>query len=236
MGRGSDRRPPFSRPHAQSLERTIRVFTRRYFYVLTKPSIAIFAQEMEEAEWNLVWVQLFGWMTVLGILGLLTILIASFVLGIIGRFDVTILSSILGLTFFLALFIPLLLFVSTVLTYLTARALGGRGTLLAQSYTSLLFQIPLSTIVSVVTLIPTVGIFLGALFGFGAFIYGLVLQIFVVVAVQRVEARTAITAVFFPALIGLLLACCLIALILANFSSTTMIPKPFLDFYQFSLL
>ncbi len=86
--------------------------------------------------------------------------------------------------------------------------------MLAQSYTSLLFQIPLSTIVSVVTLIPTVGIFLGALFGFGAFIYGLVLQIFVVVAVHRVEGRTAITAVFLPALIGLLLACCLIAFVL----------------------
>lgn len=224
MTRGSDRRSPFSRPHAQSLERTIRAFTRRYFYVLTKPSIAIFAQEMEEAEWNLVWIQLFGWMTVLGILGLLTLLITSFVLGITGRLDITTLSSILSLTFFLALFIPLLLFVDTVLTYLTARALGGRGTLLAQSYTSLLFQIPLSTIVSVVTLIPTVGIYLGALLGCGAFIYGLVLQMFVVVAVHRVEARTAITAVFLPALIGLLLACCLIAFVLAPFATAMAMP------------
>jgi hypothetical protein len=54
-------------------------------------------------------------------------------------------------------------------------------------------------------LIPIAGILLGTFFAFGAFIYGMVLQIYAVIAVHRVDVRTAVAAVFIPATITLVL-------------------------------
>jgi len=198
-------KPPPGRQRLHTLEEVLRALPRQYIKVLSGPSIGTFSEEMGRATWSLVGVQILGWMTFLGICGLLIILIKTLVLGLTGSLDLIGLGSTFGLTLLLALFIPMLLLVDTVLVYLLARSFGGRGTLAVQSYTCLLFQIPLSTIGSLLTFIPTVGILLGIVFGFGAFIYGMLLQIFAVIAVHRLDVRTAVVTIFIPALITLTL-------------------------------
>lgn len=188
-----------------SIEAIVRILPRQYLRVLSKPSVATFAQELGNAGWDIVYVQLLGWIIVFALLALLVILIASLVLGIVGNLNFTVLATTFGLIISLALFIPTLLLIGTALTHLIARAFGGHGTFLVQLYASLLFQIPLSAIASLLMLIPTVGILLGILFAFGAFIYGMVLQVYAVMAVHRVDARTAVAAVFIPATIALIL-------------------------------
>jgi len=188
-----------------SIEAIVRILPRQYLRVLSKPSVATFAQELGNAGWGTVYVQLLGWIIVFAMLGLLVVLIASLVLGIMGNLNFSLLGPTFSLIISLALFVPTLLLIGTALTHLIARAFGGQGTFLVQLYASLLFQIPLSAIASLLMLIPTAGILLGVLFAFGAFIYGMVLQIYAVIAVQRVDARTAVAAVFIPATIALIL-------------------------------
>jgi hypothetical protein len=188
-----------------SIEAIVRILPRQYLRVLSKPSVATFAQELGNAGWGIVYVQLLGWIVAFALLGLLVILIASLVLGIVGNLNFTVLATTFGLIISLALFIPTLLLIGTVLTHLIARAFGGHGTFLVQLYASLLFQMPLSAIASLLMLIPTAGILLGIVFAFGAFIYGMVLQLYAVIAVHRLNARTAVAAVFIPATIALIL-------------------------------
>ncbi len=192
---------------SQSLENIFRALPRRYIKVLSKPSVAAFSAEASQAEWHLVGIHILGWMTMLVIFGLLTVFIRALVLGLTGSLDfISGLGFTFGLTLVLALFIPTFLLVDAILTYLMARAFGGRGTLSAQAYTSLLFQIPLSTIGCLLAFIPSVGILLGTLFGFGAFIYSMMLQVFATMAVHRLDARTATATVFIAAVVVLLLA------------------------------
>jgi len=213
-------RPPPGRQGPYTLEEIVRVLPRQYVKVLSRPSIAAFTEEMGKATWRLVWVQILGWMTILVICGLLILLIRALILIFTASLDLVGLGSTFGLTLLLALIIPTLLLINTVLVYLLARAFGGRGTLDVQSYTCLLFQIPLSTMVSILSFIPTIGIVLGIFFGFGAFLYGLLLQIFAVIAVHRLDARTAVAAVFISAVITLLL----ISLLIAAVSATIGLP------------
>jgi hypothetical protein len=206
-------RPPPDIQGPYTLEEIMRVLPRQYIKVLSRPSIAAFTEEMSKATWRLVWVQLLGWMTLLVICGLLILLIRALFLIFTASFDLVGLASTFALTLLLALIIPMLLLVNTVLVYLLARAFGGRGTLGVQSYTCLLFQIALSALVSILSFIPTIGIALGIFFGFGAFLYGLLLQIFAIIAVHRLDARSAVAAVFISAVITLLFISLLIAII-----------------------
>ncbi len=193
-------KPPTGRQGPRTLEEILRTLPRQYIKVLSGPSIATFSEEMGRATWSLVGVQILGWMTILGICGLLIVLIKALVLGLTGSLDLIGLGSTFGLTLLLPLLIPMLLLVDTILVYLLARAFGGRGTLSAQSYTCLLFQIPLSTIGSLLTFIPSV------------------LQVFAVIAVHRLDARTAVVTVFIPAVITLTLTLFLIAFLSAMFA------------------
>jgi len=179
--------------------------------VLSNPSIVTFTEEMRGATWRLVGVQILGWMTLLSICGLLIVLIRALILILTTSLDLAGIGSTIGLTLLQALLVPMLLLIDTMLVFLLARVFGGRGTLVVQSYTCLLFQIPLSTIVSILTFIPGVGIVLAILFGFVVFIYGMLLQIFAVTAVHRLDVRTAVATVFIPAVITLILTWVLIA-------------------------
>ena len=201
---------------SQSLENIFRALPRRYIKVLSKPSVAAFSAEARQAEWHLVGIHILGWMTMLGIFGLLMVFSRALVLGLTGSLDLSGLGFTFGLTLVLTLFIPMFLLVDAVLTYLIARAFGGRGTLPAQAYTSLLFQIPLSTIGCLLAFIPSVGILLGTLFGFGAFIYSMMLQVFATMAVHRLDARTATATVFISAVVVLLLAWFFVAFFLST--------------------
>lgn len=200
----------------QSLEEVVYALLRQYFKVLSKPAVASFNAEMDKAEWGLVWVQLLGFIIALGIFGLVLVLISSLVLSLAGTLDFIALGSSFGLMLLRALLLSLVLVVGDVFTYVTARFFGGRGTLLTHTYSLLLFQVPLSTLAILLLLIPGIGTFLGVLCGVGALIYGMVLQVFMIMAVHRLDARSAIAAVFVPAVVGLLFTCSLIAIISAS--------------------
>jgi hypothetical protein len=206
-------RPPPGRQGPDTLEEIVRVLLRQYIKVLRRPSIATFSEEMGRATWRLVWMQILGWMTILGICGLLILLIRALILIFTASIDIVGLSSTFVLTLLFAIIIPLLLLIDTMLVYLFARAFGGRGTLAVQSYTCLLFQIPLSTIGSILSFLPVVGIVLAIFCGFGVFLYGILLQVFAVIAVHHVDARTAVATVFISAVLILLLVSILIAII-----------------------
>ncbi len=87
------------------------------------------------------------------------------------------------------------------LVYLLARAFNGQGTFLTQSYTPLLFQVPLGILSGILGLVPFFG-----LLGFAVFIYGIVLQVYALMAVHRLSGGKATAVVFLPAAMILLLA------------------------------
>lgn len=206
-------------PH--SLEEVINTLLRQYFKVLSKPSVASFSTEMHKAEWSLVWIQFVGLIIVFAIFGLLIVLISTIVLSITDNLDFIALASHFGLILLLALLVSIVLIASDILTYVTARFFGGRGTLLNHTHSLLLFQVPLCTIALLLTLIPGAGTFLAVLFGLAALVYGVVLQVFMVIAVHRLDARNAVATVFIPLAVGLLLTCSLIVVISASFGAVT---------------
>jgi hypothetical protein len=92
--------------------------------------------------------------------------------------------------------VPLGFFIWMGLVYLLAKAFNGGGTFLTQSYTSLLFQAPLGVLSGILGLVPYFG-----LLSFAVFIYGIVLQVFALMAVHRLSGGKATAVVFLPAAI-----------------------------------
>jgi hypothetical protein len=77
-----------------------------------------------------------------------------------------------------------------------ARAVGGQGTFLTQISTSLLFQVPLGLLCNLLSLIPLCGGLSLAILG-----YGLLLHVFMLMAVHRLSGRKATVVVFLPVLL-----------------------------------
>ena len=74
---------------------------------------------------------------------------------------------------------------------------------MAQSYTDLLFSVPLGILSALVTRVPL----LGGLVAFGAGIYTIILHIFSIMAVHRLSGGKATAVVLIPAGVVLLLVC-----------------------------
>ena len=94
--------------------------------------------------------------------------------------------------------------------YLLARAFGGQGSFTAQAYTALLFQVPIGIVSSFLSVIPFVGS-IGSLAG----IYGLVLQVFSLMAVHRLSGGKATAIVLIPVAIAALFIIVLVVLYFA---------------------
>jgi len=99
--------------------------------------------------------------------------------------------------------------------YGLARAFGGQGTFLTQSYTYLLFDVPLGIVSSLIALIPIAGGFISIAIG----IYSIVLAIFSVMAVHRLSGGRATAVVLIPIGVALLLICGLLVLVVALFAA-----------------
>ena len=80
------------------------------------------------------------------------------------------------------------------IVYLLARAFGGQGTFLEQCNTSLYIQAPLGIFSKLLALIPIVGRVLNSVLS----LYGIVLQVFVIMAVHRLSRGKAITTILIP--------------------------------------
>jgi hypothetical protein len=212
--------PPQSAP--LPLGEAIRNLPNQYIKVTTKPGPMTFAEEMGKASWDIVWVQLIFYAIISTILSYLATLISGTNLNTPtsgGTVNPALLQSIrsitLGITFGQIILIPLFFFIGMAIIYGLARAFGGQGTFLTQSYTYLLFDVPLGIVSSLIALIPIAGGFIAIAIG----IYRIVLAIFSVMAVHRLSGGRATAVVLIPIGVALLLACGLAVLVVALFAA-----------------
>lgn len=169
-----------------------------------------FAEEMGKASWDIVWVQLIASAIISAILGYLATLISptfnstsssSLSIGTLRAFAA-------GLSFGSIIIIPVFFFISMGIFYGLSKAFGGQGRFVTQSYTYLLFSVPIGIVTSIVNLIPIAGSFIALAVG----IYSIVLNIFSIMAVHRLSGGKATAVVLIPVGVALLLACALVVL------------------------
>lgn len=158
------------------LRKTLPRLPRHYFKALVKPSVATYTSAKGNESWRLVWIQLLTWAILDALLGVLVNLITLPATG----------SSFLRFFAFassygLVVIVPLLFFLLMGIIYLLAKYFGGQGTFLEQCNTSLYIQAPLGILSKLLALIPVVGRILNIVLS----IYGIVLQVFVIIAVHR---------------------------------------------------
>ncbi|HEX6557205.1 MAG TPA: Yip1 family protein [Ktedonobacteraceae bacterium] len=181
----------------------IKELPRQYINVLTKPGVATFAAEMGKASWRMVWVQLLGWGVISTILGFIAQAIFTSIsyrfAGSLSPEAIQALSAN-GASYGGIIGVPLGFFIWMGLVYLLAKAFQGQGTFLTQSYATLLFQVPLGILGSILGLFPYFG-----LLGLAVFIYGIVLQVFALMATHRLSGGKATAVVFLPAAVITLL-------------------------------
>lgn len=202
---------------ARPLAVSIRDLPNQYRNVLTHPSDVTFAAEVPKADWQTVWVQL-GILVVVGvILGLISSAIAGAVVhattgstSYAAAFSAFSVATTISGAFLNIVFIPLFFFAGVGIQYLLAKAFNGQGTFLQQSYTHLLFKVPLD-IASVI--LGTILVFVpivGGIIGFAIFVYQVVLNVFQIKAVHRLDTGRAAAVVLIPygvlLLVGILCA------------------------------
>ena len=201
--------PPQSAP--LPLGEAMRNLPSQYLKVLTKPGPMTFAEEMGKASWDIIWVQLIALAIISAILSYLATLTSpTFTTATYGSINIAAYRSIIaGVSLSSIIFIPLVFFIGQGIYYLLAKAFGGQGRFVAQSYTSLLFSVPIGIITGILDLIPIAGGLLGLAVG----IYSIVLNIFAIMAVHRLSGGRASAVVLIPIGVVLLLACGLIVVL-----------------------
>ncbi len=214
--------PGYGMPPVQAaplpLGEAIRQLPNQYIRVLTKPSAATFAAEQGKAAWDIVWVQLLGIAILAGIFVFLVfqlVLPSTMSSSNVPAGTVAVIEGLaVGIALAEIILVPLFFFIGVGIYYLIARAFGGQGTFLAQSYSTLLFHIPLGIISFVLGLIP----FLGSLIGIAIFIYEIVLGIFMIMSTHRLTGGKATLVVLLPLILLFTLSCLIfiIALVAAS--------------------
>lgn len=181
-----------------SHSRALSQLPQRYFNALVKPSVATYTADKVDASWSLVWIQLLAW----AILDATLALLVNFIYPPVTS---TTFSKIFSLATSIGLVgaVPLLFFLLMGIVFLLAKAFGGQGTFLEQCNSSLYIQAPLGIFSKLLALIPVVGRVLNSVLS----LYGIVLQVFVIMAVHRLSRGKAIATILIPLVtIGLLAA------------------------------
>jgi hypothetical protein len=174
---------------------------KQYLQALASPSPATFSALQGKANWRVVWLQVLGWASISALLAYVARLISPGPLMILGtpvlRMSVlqgqlhpieAALGALLG--------VPLTFLLWMGLLYILARVVRGQGTFLSQLATTLLFQVPLGILISLLSLLPFSDGLSLAILG-----YGLLLQVFMVMAVHHQSGSKATLIVFLPALL-----------------------------------
>jgi hypothetical protein len=202
--------PPQQAP--RPIGQAIQELPNQYIKVVTKPSAQTFAEEMGKADWGIVWIQLLALAVITTIFGLI-----GQAIGLAGNpfvntggfnFNVFTALTVSGSTFsFIS--VPVSFFIIVGIQYLLARAFQGQGPFLTQSYTTVLYWVPIRVVSSILGLIPI----FGGIAGFALFIYSIVLNVYSIMAVHRLSGGKATAVVLIPiAVLFLLVLLCIIAI------------------------
>jgi hypothetical protein len=135
---------------SRSVWQSIKALPKQYMNVINHPSTIVFFQEISKANWLMVWLQIGIMILAYIILSSIRELFAPLIIGVASLSSstyTTILAetgagSAFGILSFIT--VPLSFFFGQVFQYLLAKAFNGQGTFLAQSYTALLFHVPLN--------------------------------------------------------------------------------------------
>src|SRR6266480_2703542 len=202
-GYGYGYTPPQQAP--RSIGQAMQELPNQYIRVLTKPSAQSFAEEMGKADWGMVWIQLLIWALIGTILGLIRAAIGLAGLSFVSNntFNPAAITALTvsGSTFsFIS--VPVFFFILVGIQYLLAKAFQGQGNFLTQSYTTLLFEVPINIVSYLLAFIPI----LGGIAVFALSIYGIVLNVFAIMAVHRLSGGKAVGVVLIPIAVLILLA------------------------------
>lgn len=160
-----------------------------YFKAIVKPSVATYTQDTVKASWRLVWIQLFAWAILDAALGVLVNLISPPTTN-------SAFSRIFAFaaSYGLVIVVPTLFFLLMGIVYWLAKSFGGQSTFLEQCHASLTVQAPLGILSKLLALIPGIGKILNSVLS----LYGIVLQIIVIMAVHRMGKGKAIATILLP--------------------------------------
>ena len=164
---------------------------QHYFKAVFRPSISAFAQEKGQASWSLVWIQLLIWAVLDAALGVLVNLISRPSTGTSFQQFFA-----LATSYGLVVVVPTLFFLLMGVVYLLSRYMGGQGTFLEQCNASLYIQAPLGIGSKLLALIPGVGRILNSVLS----LYGIVIQVFAIMAAHRLSRGKAIASILIPLL------------------------------------
>src|SRR5690348_17237754 len=166
---------------------------QRYLRALVKPSVATYTQDKGNASWALVWIQLLAWAILDAALGVLVNdLFPPANSSAFSRFFA------IATSYGLVIVVPVLFFLLMGIVYGLARYFGGQGSFLGQCNTSLYIQAPLGILSKLLALIPGVGKILNTILS----LYGIVIQVVVIIAVHRLSRGKAIATILLPLATG----------------------------------
>ena len=200
------------------LSAAIQELPQQYIKICTRPSVQSFLEEIGKADWAIVWIQLLVLAVIAAIFGVIRGLIYHTpVIATGSSTDYTNLVQALtvGSSVFSIVSVPLFFFIGAGIQYLLARAFRGRGPFLQQCYAVLLYQAPLGIISYVIGLVPI----LGGIVAFALSIYGIVLNVFAIMAVHRLSGGRATAVVLIPVAILVLFFVCLFVILAVLFAA-----------------
>ncbi len=145
--------PGYTPPQAAPLPlgEAIRNLPNQYLRVLTRPGAMTFAEEMGKASWDIVWVQLIAIAIITAILGYLSSLISpSYNMPSSSPISNAALHAVIaGVAFGYIILIPLFFFIGQGILFGLAKAFGGQGRFVVQSYTTLEIVLSIFAIMAV---------------------------------------------------------------------------------------
>lgn len=199
----------------QSWGQALQALPGQYIKILTKPGAASFAEEQVKATWGMIWTQLI----IIGLIGTIFGLIsaaigAAVVSSVLGGSAGAVYGTVGALfagsdSVYAIVSVIISFFIIVGIQYLLAKGFGGNGTFVQQGYDYLLVTTPIAVVSYVLNLIPV----LGGIASFALLIYGLVLNVFGIMASHRLSGGKATWVVLIPILALILLGIlCVVAL------------------------